>query len=407
MIIFGGEIKYSEKNIQISILENIMSIGYKTLTDYNRYLDLDVPIVLFYFESNSQKIFNFRFGFFPPTSVVEQKQSATIQTQSEKIESKSNNDIILSPGDGTTVWNWPENIAQPFIWILTTLKPISLIFQYDNWNFRDDIVFKYSLERIDKEQDDISGEINGMWIDKEFFFGAIDEDTLKVLTEGVYNLKVEIVNVTDNVNEILDTDEVKFIVVEGMKFISGINLAAGIWGASLILLSILLLRGDPTLSLANIIFSLTAIALTFLFNPSFSRILGMMVISFIMGFLVLATYVITTALNKLNLLGAFMLIFRNFLFYLLLIGTILKGLAVSIIIGLLPSNVIFNIILTLAGFSLAIIGLITSLILMNLTLNTHLIDKTWPYPIFGVVNIIVGIVLLVMLLITINNRVSE
>ncbi|MHA1381788.1 MAG: hypothetical protein ACTSRG_25745, partial [Candidatus Helarchaeota archaeon] len=227
--IIGGFISYKVNYLKASLFQSLIECGYETDTEFNFYLDLDVPIVLLYLYMNNQKLYEIIIGFFPPKMEFVHEELEGFGSGNSEIYSLTSQNII---GDASSNFSNSglafegennSSSSEEKVFIKSPVPkwywgPISIDFEFECT--REDVDYYYYLYR--------NGEIlldKTKWFEKESIY--FDKD-------GNYDLLV--ITKDPLTGEILATNLTKFIVVFPKAFVSGIGFAMSILGATLFMM---------------------------------------------------------------------------------------------------------------------------------------------------------------------------
>ncbi|MHA1440188.1 MAG: hypothetical protein ACTSPD_21785, partial [Promethearchaeota archaeon] len=268
---FGGDIDYSATRFKIYVSDRTMVIGYETPFEYNSFLDLDVPLILFYVYMNQQKIFGILMGFFPIkyeiTIEKSQNTRGEYHPQDSELLQRNNKGLdsdlqIISPENrmiDTTIFKSFKNSVE-----------IDLKIKWDNEEPENLEHYKWELKRVKDDifiDDLIDIDNNNEW----------DGQDTKVT---IKNYGFYILNVTayDNNGEIIDHDETKFYLWDWNSFISGIDSSLGIFGDIMLLIDgmlqthVKIVQQLPIMVVSVFLFVWVQV----LYGPGFTGFIGIM-----------------------------------------------------------------------------------------------------------------------------------
>ena len=239
VLIFSGDINYKIYEINAIIDGKELKMGYLLNFEYNSFFDLELPYLNYYLTYNDNDLIDLLIKLIPPTidyDIGENNsntgmESLIIENLELKITSDASEDIsIISPSEQ----NWIPGFSE-----FEGLGNLALEFEYNGEFNEEEIALKYTIERMDFPKSDIIGYIYPEYTNGEYKFYK-----LECISEGFYEIKVEVVNRTTlEVIQSENSANMKFRINDIWAFTTGIFDAFGFFGAAIPILDLILVTG--------------------------------------------------------------------------------------------------------------------------------------------------------------------
>ncbi|MFX1393823.1 MAG: LamG-like jellyroll fold domain-containing protein [Promethearchaeota archaeon] len=279
VLIFNGVIEYNYNNVNASILNASVGMGYEIMEEYNDFLQSNIPYIYVYFSYDSQNFIEMIIKIFPPMFDLNLGDTPLFSGQSSQdqgiddllsnLQSNNQNNVINGNTNNKfynkrNVLNSSQTedklkssadnkieIIRPYQHefidgYITTKIPLNI--QYDGEKGDEDIALKYTLYRM-YMADSNKEKIDGGYIDPEETSPGNYEYVKEIEFEedGYYHLVVQAVNADNySIIEDIQEEELNFIVNDHLRFFMGISFSAKIMTLIFSMVSGIIYGSTPT-----------------------------------------------------------------------------------------------------------------------------------------------------------------